>query len=75
MQAELLGSIGTVAKTVRPIIVSNRIRNVPEVLGAGHRPSGVRRGRRSWFTSAILGEWHHRGARVETDRDGGAGGG
>ena len=32
MQAELLGNLGTVAKTVRPIIVNNRIRNVPEVL-------------------------------------------
>ena len=32
LQAELLGTIGTVAKTVRPIIVNNRIRNVPEVL-------------------------------------------
>ena len=32
MQAELLGNLGTVAKTVRPIIVNNRIRNVPEKL-------------------------------------------
>jgi peptide/nickel transport system substrate-binding protein len=32
MQAELLGNLGTVAKVVRPIIVNNRIRNVPEVL-------------------------------------------
>ena len=32
MQAEMLGNLGTVAKVVRPIIVNNRIRNVPEVL-------------------------------------------
>ena len=32
LQAELLGTIGTVAKTVRPMIINNRIRNVPEVL-------------------------------------------
>ena len=32
MQAELLGNLGTVAKVVRPIIINNRIRNVPEVL-------------------------------------------
>ena len=31
-QAENLGNLGTVAKVVRPIIVNNRIRNVPEVL-------------------------------------------
>ena len=31
-QAEMLGNLGTVAKTVRPIIVNNRIRNVPEKL-------------------------------------------
>ena len=31
-QAEMLGNLGTVAKVVRPIIVNNRIRNVPEVL-------------------------------------------
>ena len=28
----MLGTIGTVAKTVRPMIINNRIRNVPEVL-------------------------------------------
>ena len=32
LQAELLATIGTVGKAVRPIIVNNRIRNVPEVL-------------------------------------------
>ena len=32
LQAELLSTIGTVAKTVRPMIINNRIRNVPEVL-------------------------------------------
>ena len=31
-QAENLPVIGTVAKAVRPIIVNNRIRNVPDVL-------------------------------------------
>ena len=31
-QAEMLGNLGTVAKVVRPIIINNRIRNVPEVL-------------------------------------------
>ena len=32
LQAELLPAIGTVAYVVRPIIVNNRVRNVPEVL-------------------------------------------
>ena len=32
MQADLLPVIGTVGKAVRPIIINNRIRNVPEVL-------------------------------------------
>ena len=32
LQAELLPAIGTVAYVVRPIIVNNRVRNVPDVL-------------------------------------------
>ena len=30
--SEYLGMIGTVGKAVRPILINNRIRNVPEVL-------------------------------------------
>ena len=49
MQAELIPVIGTVGYALRPILINNRIHNVPETLpfafetllrANGHRPSG-----------------------------------